>query len=302
MRMDDAPLLGALNLKREHPPNLQSHYSSPWGTTAWREDVPVSDRPHELEAHSRWGLWTSRRLRKGHGPLEQGKYRTLAPKHMVQALLRGKDVHRLEVRTAVAFIIGPLLFVIGSVLLMSKLGSGAALLAIGSVFFTAGGWFQLEQALLVTRGLLNRKQRWGWCGIWCALTQSIGTVLFNIETFSTWGLPALNGTPWLMLEVAPNILGSVLFVISAIFGLLEVGHGRLFVIQPHHLGWWVAVVNALGCLWFMQAAIAAIPVDLSIAAVLDPQVAIRATLLGALAFTAVGVLSLAECSEDEVKS
>ena len=105
-----------------------------------------------------------------------------------------------------------------------------------------------------------------------------------------------------MLEVAPNILGSVLFVISAIFGLLEVGHGRLFVIQPHHLGWWVAVVNALGCLWFMQAAIAAIPVDLSIAAVLDPQVAIRATLLGALAFTAVGVLSLAECSEDEVKT
>ena len=58
-----------------------------------------------------------------------------------------------------AFIIGPLLFVIGSVLLMSKLGSGAALLAIGSVFFTAGGWFQLEQALLVSRGLLNRKQR-----------------------------------------------------------------------------------------------------------------------------------------------
>ena len=61
-------------------------------------------------------------------------------------------------------------------------------------------------------------------------------------------------------------------------------------------------MNALGCLWFMQAAIAAIPVDLSIAAVLDPQVAIRATLLGALAFTAVGVLSLAECSEDEVKT
>ncbi len=135
MRMDDAPPFGAFNLKREHPPNLQSHFSRPWGTTAWRQDVPVSDRPHDLEAHSRWELWTSRRLRKGHGPLEQGKYRTLAPKHMVQALLRGKDVHRLEVRMAVAFIIGPLLFVIGSVLLMSKLGSGAALLAIGSVFF-----------------------------------------------------------------------------------------------------------------------------------------------------------------------
>ena len=134
MRMDNAPLLGALNLKREHPPNLQSLYSSPWGTSAWR-DVPVSDRPHDLKAHSRWGLWTSRRLRKGHGPLEQGKYRTLAPKHMVQALLRGKDIHRLEVRTAMAFIIGQLLFVIGSVLLMSKLGSGAALLAIGSGFF-----------------------------------------------------------------------------------------------------------------------------------------------------------------------
>jgi hypothetical protein len=60
---------------------------------------------------------------------------------MLQALLHSKNIHRLEVRTAVAFILGPLLFVIGSVLQMSRLASGAVLLAVGSVLFTAGGWF-----------------------------------------------------------------------------------------------------------------------------------------------------------------
>lgn len=234
--------------------------------------------------------------------MKHGYFRALYLRHMLQALLHSKNIHRLEVRTAVAFILGPLLFVIGSVLQMSRLASGAVLLAVGSVLFTAGGWFQLQQALLAARNLLKDTHRWRWCGIWCALTQSIGTVLFNVETFSAWGLPKLNGAPWLLLDVAPNILGSLMFLVSAIYGLLEVGHGRLFVLQPRHLGWWVAVVNALGCVLFMQAAIAALPVDVAEAAVLDPRVALRATLLGALAFTAVGVLSLAECSEDDIQA
>ena len=57
----------------------------------------------------------------------------------------------------------------------------------------------------------------------------------------------------------PNLLGSILFLISAADGLLEVGHGRLLVFEPQHLGWWIAMVNALGCLWFMQSALAAWP-------------------------------------------
>ena len=108
----------------------------------------------------------------------------------------------------------------------------------------------------------------------------------------------LNNAPWLALEVVPNFIGSIFFIISAIYGLLEIGHGRLLVINPKHIGWWISIVNAMGCLWFMQAAIASLPLNLTAATILDPQISIKATLLGSIAFTTVGILSLAECSED----
>ncbi len=243
-------------------------------------------------------LWTSRRLRKGHFPLEQGTYRALKGRQFFQALIYSKDIHRLEVQTSLAFIIGPILFAIGSILQLKNSGSAASMLAIGSIFFTAGGLLQLKQAIQSANKALDIKDRWNWCGIWCALTQSIGTILFNIDTFSAWFLPTINNAPWLALEVVPNFIGSIFFIISAIYGLLEIGHGRLLVINPKHIGWWISIVNAMGCLWFMQAAIASLPLNLTAATILDPQISIRATLLGSIAFTTVGILSLAECSED----
>ena len=129
--------------------------------------------------------------------------------------------------------------------------------------------------------------RWHWCGFWCALTQSLGTVLFNVETLSAWLGPGLDASAQFWLELLPNLLGSILFLISAAYAFLEIGHGRLVSIEPGHLGWWIAVVNGLGCVWFMQSALTP-PVD--------ADAAIRATLIGAVAFTVVGLLSLAECS------
>ena len=89
---------------------------------------------------------------------------------------------------------------------------------------------------------------------------------------------------------------------NAVDGLIEVGHGKLLVFEPRHLGWWIAMVNALGCLWFMQSALAALPNDLPKLSVLNAGMAIRTTLLGSLCFAIVGILSLAECSEDEISS
>ena len=98
----------------------------------------------------------------------------------------------------------------------------------------------------------------------------------------------------------PNLLGSILFLISAADGLLEVGHGHLLVFESQHLGWWIAMVNALGCLWFLQSALVALPNALPQQTVFNAVMANQTTLLGSLAFAIVGILCLAECSEDEV--
>ena len=78
---------------------------------------------------------------------------------------------------------------------------------------------------------------WQWCSWRCALTQSLGTVLFNSNTFFCWGWPHPADATWLGLAVLPNLLGSILFLISAADGLLEVGHGHLLVFESQDLGW-----------------------------------------------------------------
>ena len=269
---------------------LHPYWGGRLGTSAWL---------HPL------GIWTSRRLRKGHGPLRQKHYQALNLIEMLRALLRPKQLKRLETRTAVAFIIGPLLFALGSWLQLDTCQSphwALGLLALGSVFFTAGGWWQLQQARIGEHVLPKDGRQWEWCGLRCALTQSLGTVLFNIETFSSWNQQQPNAELWLVLGILPNVMGSILFLISAVYGLQEVGHGKLLVFEPDHLGWWISIVNALGSMWFMQSAIAGLPTNLTLEQVYNSTMSMRTTLLGSMAFAIVGILSLAECSEDEIRS
>jgi hypothetical protein len=269
--------------------SLRPYWGSQLGTSAWLH-------PH--------GIWTSRRLRKGHGPLKQKHYQALSFIEMLRALLGPKELKRLETRTALAFIIGPLLFALGSWLQLQTSQPpflALGMLAIGSVLFTAGGWWQLQQARIGDQALPKNGPLWEWCGLRCALTQSVGTVLFNIDTFFSWNQQQPNAELWLLLGILPNVIGSILFLISAAYGMQEVGHGRLLVFEPDHLGWWISIVNALGCVWFMQSAIAGWPTSVPLEQVLDSTMSMRTTLLGSLAFAIVGILSLAECSEDEIR-
>ena len=268
---------------------LHPYWRSPLGTSAWL---------HPL------GIWTSRRLRKGHGPIKKGHYQALNFIQILRALLMPKHWKRLETKTALAFILGPLLFALGSWLQLHTSQSPSlalGLLAVGSVFFTAGGWWQLQQARIGDQALPKDGPRREWCGLRCALTQSIGTVLFNIETFFSWSQLQPNAELWLVLGILANVIGSILFLISAVYGLQEVGHGKLLVYEPDHLGWWISIVNALGCVWFMQSAIAGLPTNFPLEQVLDSPMSMRTTLLGSMAFAIVGILSLAECSEDEIR-
>ena len=109
---------------------------------------------------------------------------------MLKALVREKPLKRLDVRTALAFITGPLLFALGAGLSLRPSGATSfttGLLAIGSVLFTAGGGWQLQQAQQAVRHLPADASSWQWCVRRCALTSSLGTVLFNINTFFCWG-------------------------------------------------------------------------------------------------------------------
>ncbi|EAQ68024.1 hypothetical protein [Synechococcus sp. RS9909] len=105
---------------------------------------------------------------------------------------------------------------------------------------------------------------------------------------------------WLSLEVLPNLIGCILFVTSAAYAVMEVGHGRLLVFEPRHLAWWITVVSGSGCVLFLLAALAGLPRHYPQQMVLNGGMADGATVVGAFAFVLAGLLTMAECSEDDV--
>ena len=124
------------------------------------------------------------------GPLRIFHFKHLTLWQMLLALCHPKQLNQLEVSTALAFVIGPILFAIGSLWSITNPDAAAlssATLALGSVFFFAGGWWQLRQAKLAIKILPADVKDCQWCGLRCALTQSMGTMLFNINTFFLWG-------------------------------------------------------------------------------------------------------------------
>ena len=132
------------------------------------------------------GIWSSR-LRKGHGPLWGRHIQRLNFHQIIRSLFSAKRIKRLEVSTAIAFIVGPFLFALGSFVSLvstSNFNTSSALLAIGSIFFTAGGFWQLQQARIAIKKLPKNTRSWKWCGFRCAATQSARTILFNVNTSS----------------------------------------------------------------------------------------------------------------------
>jgi small-conductance mechanosensitive channel len=52
----------------------------------------------------------------------------------------------------------------------------------------------------------------------------------------------------------PDVIGSICFLISGYLALVEVSH-RAWSWQPHQLSWWIVMINLLGCIAFMVAAV-----------------------------------------------
>ncbi|MFZ4778604.1 MAG: hypothetical protein ACOYM3_24820 [Terrimicrobiaceae bacterium] len=210
------------------------------------------------------------------------------------------------------FALGSFLFGLGSLLcLVPALADAWRIDALainliyfsGSIPFTIAAYLQLFQAANsgdiapetgtrvppAKRILLGWEPRnIGWLS--CAL-QFVGTLFFNLNTFDPV-IPGLTPAMQNIVVWAPDLLGSVLFLVSGYLAFAETAHAW-WRWEPESISWWVTFTNLLGCVAFMlSAGFSFIP----------PQgpgptatfLAAAFTLLGAVGFLAGSLLMLPE--------
>lgn len=190
--------------------------------------------------------------------------------------------------SAVLFIIGSSLFALGSALSLSLEPIITALhinliFFIGSIFFTSAAYVQLLSSLNPKFALEPIKSSFsnsefkffGYskkdAGYISSLVQFIGTLLFNVDTFTAY----LNESAFVIWT--PNMLGSIAFMISSIIFLKDR--------YSYYPSIWMSVsgdisfINMLGSIFFQISALVVIPtLTYSI------YLANLTTLLGAICF------------------
>jgi len=237
--------------------------------------------------------WHSRLHRKGLWKTELKDVRKLGR----EALRCLWMPEKLNWWIGVIFAIGASCFLIASMLsLLPELPAWLSVLEVnalfflGSIPFTTAAYLQLYQAanhrefLPSLQEQSNLRRQWfGWrphdLGWWSCSLQFAGTLLFNINTFDAM-LPGLKWVQEDLLVWIPNILGSILFLLSGYFAFIENNHCH-WAWHPSSLSWWVVFTNLLGCIFFMTAAIFALA--------LPVQFIVHATAL-ALIFTGLGAI------------
>lgn len=185
------------------------------------------------------------------------------------------------------FMIGSALFALGAAPHMASLiGSGNANLVffVGSWFFTGAGLVQWALAgAPMTRGAAPRV-RADWL---TAVTQSVGTVFFNISTGAAVDMHSTAGERALVWS--PNAAGSVAFLISGAVAIIGYRHVSGWW-RPRETAWWAVLVNFLGCVLFGLSAVGSY---VSVAGVTEDAVlANMGTCLGAVCFFVCSALLL----------
>ncbi|HEV7854580.1 MAG TPA: hypothetical protein VGP27_24930 [Mycobacterium sp.] len=177
------------------------------------------------------------------------------------------------------FAIGSTLFALATVPGMSAAaGAGLSnlLCFVGSWFFTTAGWMQLV--------LARPRLGVGWQS---AATQFVGTVLFNISTGSALWAHAVN--PERRLVWAPDMLGSLAFLVSGVLGIVAVT-AIVGYIEFASRDWQAEWINMIGCLAFGVSALGAFVTETGVTE--DALLANAGTFVGALCFLAAALLVL----------
>lgn len=173
---------------------------------------------------------------------------------------------------------------------------------IGSLFFTAAGYIQYSEAAGGDHGpaAKARRRRWrpaSWESRrldWLAsLVQFIGTILFNISTFAALNhdltTHQANTRVW-----APDIFGSIAFLISSELAFAEVCH-RWISFRPRTISWWIAAINLLGSIAFGISAIASLT-EPDTGEAVSTRIANSGTALGGVCFLIGAVLLIPEAA------
>jgi hypothetical protein len=137
---------------------------------------------------------------------------------------------------------------------------------VGSLFFTTAAAVQLAETVHAPSGVLDDTRRpsraaallhWhphriDW---WASLVQLVGTVLFNVSTFAATrtglDLEASKHLVW-----APDVYGSVCFLVASWFAYAEVNRGVL-PRPDRSWGWRIAGLNLAGSVAFGASAVGA---------------------------------------------
>lgn len=208
--------------------------------------------------------------------------------------------------SATAFVLGGSLFALGAALAQGDVGGprlAAAVFLVGGFFFTTGAYAGL---LLVANsrhgedpdGIL-RTAPWRWWSLepgrpeWAAgVTLFVGTLFFAVSLFDAL-LGDLSVAQVHRLVWSPEFVGCILFLLSGQISLAALWRARRRrggeTLEQESLEWAVALVNQLGSVLFMVAAVAAF-VRPETGDELAVGVANWGTLTGALCFAFAGAL------------
>lgn len=209
---------------------------------------------------------TSRRTRKGRGPLVRGP---AAPPPAASPWLRFWAPDRMSWWIWLIFTAGSMFFLVGSTwsVFPHPLGLPAmdnwwinVCFFIGSVWFTIGSYVQYFQVINSApmphpvHGAAAPRRRWlawqpGRIDFWLAAIQQIGALVFNINCWDSINPPA--GA--LAQDIAiwgPGSTGGICFVAAGWLAMVEVCH-RLWCWRWRELDWWIAFFNTAGAIGFL---------------------------------------------------
>jgi hypothetical protein len=174
---------------------------------------------------------------------------------------------------------------------------------IGSLFFTSAGYLQFVQTINAptelngasrgrTRLLAWQPGRIDW---WAAGVQSIGTLLFNASTFHAMDA-AFSVSQQDRLIWAPDMLGSIAFMVASTLAWVEVCH-RWWRWDPGDTPWGIVALNLAGSIAFQISAIAAY-VRPSTGELVNLPLANLGTFVGAVGFFFGAMLLIPEMRGD----